>query len=616
MISIIGMAGRFPGAPDLPAYWDMLANGREGLVRLGNNDLLASGVPRKTFADPRYVPSAALLTGIDRFDANFWGINGHEASLMDPQQRVMLELAWHALEDAAIDPARTDASIGVFVGSALSTYLMFQIRNQISGPSAPSQLLAMIGNDKDYIATQLAYRLDLKGPAIAVQTACSSSLVAVHLACQSLLSGECDVAIAGGVSVRVPHGVGYLYEAGGMLSPDGHCRSFADDAAGTVFGSGAGVVVLRRADEAGRNRIRALVAGSAVNNDGNRKVGFTAPSQDRQAAVIAEAMAVAGIRPTDIGCIEGHGTATPLGDPVEVAALTAACRGAAPGAIALGSAKSNIGHIETAAGIAGLIKSVLMLEHKTIARSLHGDVPSTRIEWANTPFRLAGQTRPWTERLVAGVSSFGIGGTNAHIVLTRAPETTAGLTAPRLVVSARDTAALADLTRAYRERLEIEPAAFAELAGAAARLPRHRWWIEVSSADALARAVPSEGTPPEIEPHGNGPPIALPHYPFQRKRYWIESDHSLLGPPIATPFNETVRQVRLPPARLALLEQHVVDGTPPACPPPSTWPCSHRSRRTNRIRPRSRTLPSPCRCRSMPRPTSRFGRPPTASCES
>ncbi len=562
MIAIIGMAGRFPGAPDLPAYWDMLANGREGLVRLSDNDLLASGVPRATFGDPRYVSAAALLKGIDRFDANFWGINGHEASLMDPQQRVMLELAWHALEDAAIDPSRTDASIGVFVGTAVSTYLMFQIRNQISGPSAPSQLLAMVGNDKDYIATQLAYRLDLKGPAIAVQTACSSSLVAVHLACQSLLSGECDIAIAGGVSVRVPHGVGYLYEAGGMLSPDGHCRSFADDAAGTVFGSGAGLVVLRRADDAGRDRVRALLLGSAVNNDGSRKVGFTAPSQDRQAAVIAEALAVADVRATDIGCIEGHGTATALGDPVEVAALAAACRGAAPGAIALGSAKSNIGHTETAAGIAGLIKTVLMLEHRTIARSLHADSPSTRIGWQDTPFRLAAETRPWTERLVAGVSSFGIGGTNAHVVLARAPDVRAAVTAPRLVVSARDKAALAALTQAYRDRLETAPTSFAVLAGAATRRPQHPWWIAVESADALASAVPTEGTPPDVEARGDGPAAGLPLYPFQRRRYWIESRQDLIGPPIATPFGETVHQIDIGPARLALLEQHVVDGTP------------------------------------------------------
>ncbi|MGH7030916.1 MAG: polyketide synthase, partial [Stellaceae bacterium] len=410
-IAIIGMAGRFPGAPDLPAFWELLVNAREGLVRLGRDELLAEGVPAAALADPRYVPAAGMLEAIDRFDAGFWGIARREAALMDPQQRIALETAWHALEDAAIDPRRADGAIGVFVGAAISTYLLTRLRDEIAGPSAPSQLLAMIGNDKDYIATQLAYRLDLTGPAIAVQTACSSSLVAVHLACQSLNAGECDIAIAGGVSVRVPHRVGYLHEAGGMLSPDGHCRSFAEDAGGTVFASGCGLVVLRRLDEAGHDRVRAVVLGSAVNNDGNRKIGFTAPSQDRQSAVIAEAIAVAGVAPADIGYVEGHGTATELGDPVEVAALSSALRGAAPGAVALGSAKSTIGHAETAAGIAGLIKTVLMLEHATIAPTLHAAHPSRRIPWGDTPLRLATAVLPWSERRVAGVSSFGIGGT-------------------------------------------------------------------------------------------------------------------------------------------------------------------------------------------------------------
>ena len=562
VIAIVGMAGRFPGAPDLRAYWDMLANGREGLTPLAETDLLTSGVPRGTFGDPRYVRTAGALQGIDRFDAGFWGMSAHEASLMDPQQRILLELAWHALEDAGIDPARTDATIGVFVGTAVSTYLLFQLRDQISGPSAPSQLLSMVGNDKDYIATQLAYRLDLRGPAVAVQTACSSSLVAVHLASQSLLAGECDIAIAGGVSVRVPHRVGYLYEAGGMVSPDGHCRSFADDAAGTIFGSGAGLVVLRRADEAGGHRVRALLLGSAVNNDGNRKVGFTAPSQDRQAAVIAEAMAIAGLRPADIGCIEGHGTATSLGDVVEVAALTAACRGAAPGAIALGSAKSNIGHTETAAGVAGLIKSVLMLENSTIAQSLHSDVPSTRVEWKSTPFQLARETLPWTKRLVAGVSSFGIGGTNAHAIVGKAPASIGRLTAARLVISARDKAALGALTEEYRAALDAKPQAFAEVAGAAARRPRHGFWVEARSASELTGAVVKEGTAPEVDTTGDGAPLALPSYPFQRKRYWVDADQPLLGPAIATPFAETMHQIKLTPARLALLEQHVVEGIP------------------------------------------------------
>lgn len=557
MIALIGMAGRFPGAPDLHAYWDLLVNGREGLTRLSHDELLAAGVAPEVLADPRYVPAAATLGGFDRFDAGFWDIGGHEAALMDPQQRVLLELAWHALEDAGIDPRRTDASIGVFVGAAISTYLLFQLRQAIAGPSAPSQLLAMMGNDKDYMATQLAYRLDLRGPAVSVQTACSSSLVAVHMACQSLLSGECDIALAGGVSVRVPHRAGYLHEAGGMLSPDGHCRSYAEDAAGTVFGSGAGLVVLRRAEDAGRDRVRALLLGSAVNNDGSRKIGFTAPSQDRQAAVIAEALAVADLRPTDIGYVEGHGTGTPLGDPVEVAALAAAYRGAPAGSVRLGSAKSNLGHTETAAGVAGLIKAALMLGHGVIAPTLHADAPNSRIEWHETPFRLAQQAQPWTERLVAGVSSFGVGGTNAHVVLGRAPAGRGRTAASRLIVSARDPAALGDLAAAYQARIAADPGAFPAIAGAAARRARLPVWAQIAADGALQPVSVSDQVAPEVSTVGDGPPVDLPLYPFQRTRHWYSSPTSLLREPVPTPSGETLRQVGLP---LGMLRQHVVGG--------------------------------------------------------
>ena len=561
MISVIGMAARLPGSPDLAAYWALLQSGREGLTRLDAETLLSAGVAPETIADPRYVPAAATLDGFDRFDAGFWGIAAHEAALMDPQQRILLELAWHALEDAGVDSRRTEASIGVFVGAAISTYLLFQLRQTIAGPSAPSQLLAMAGNDKDYMATQLAYRLDLKGPAVSVQTACSSSLVAVHIACQSLMSGECDIALAGGVSVRIPHGVGYLHEAGGMLSPDGHCRSFADDAAGTVFGSGAGLVVLRRAEDAGRNRIRAVILGSAVNNDGSRKVGFTAPSQDRQAAVIAEAMGVAAVSPASIGYLEGHGTGTPLGDPVEVAAVAAAYRGAARGSVALGSCKSNIGHTETAAGAAGLIKTILMLEHATIVPTLHAARPSTRIDWADTPFVLPRETRPWTERRLAGVSSFGIGGTNAHVIVGAAPPaTTTPPKASRLFLSASSEAALASLRTGYLEKVTAQPHAFAEIAGAAARRPRLPVWLAADTPRALAEAAPQSGPPPEIAEEGGGPPVDAPLYPFQRVRHWATAQAALLGPPLATPFNETLRQMQIDPARYALLRQHRVDG--------------------------------------------------------
>ncbi len=564
-IAIIGMAGRFPGAPDLPALWALLESGREGITRLDRAALLAEGVPAATIDDSRYVPAAAALEGIDRFDAAFWGIAPHEAELMDPQQRILLEVAWHALEDAHCDPRRTDAQIGVFIGSAISTYLLFRLRSQIEGPSRAGQLLAMAGNDKDYAATQLAYRLDLKGPAIAVQTACSSSLVAIHLACQSLLSGECDIAIAGGVSIRVPHQVGYRHEEGGMLSPDGHCRSFAEGAAGTVFGSGCGLVVLRRAEDAGQDRIRALILGTAVNNDGSHKVGFAAPSQDRQAAVIAEAMAVAGVTPADIGHVEGHGTGTPIGDPIEVAALSAAYRGAAPGSVALGSLKSAIGHTETAAGVAGLIKTVLMLERGMIAPTLHAAEPSRRIPWAETPFRLATALRPWTERRIGGVSSFGIGGTNAHAVVAAAPgrdvaaapgrSAVARQASPRLILSARDEAALGALRAAYAARLAAPGADFAAIAAAAARRPRLPITLVADSAAALADSVPSRDPPPEPPP-ATGVPVDLPPYPFQRRRHWAATPR--LGAPIPLPSGETLHIATPEP----WLRQHVVDGIP------------------------------------------------------
>lgn len=559
-IAIIGMAGRFPGAPDVPALWSLLRDGREGLARLDPAALAAEGVAPELLADPRYVPAAAALERIDAFDAGFWSIPPHEAALMDPQQRILLETAWHALEDAHLDPKRAGASVGVFVGAAVSTYLLFRLHGRISGPSAPSQLLAMAGNDKDYAATQLAYRLDLKGPAVSVQTACSSSLVAVHMACQSLLSGECDVAIAGGVSIRVPHRVGYLHEPGGMLSPDGHCRSFAEDAAGTVFGSGCGLVVLRRLEDTARDRVRAVLLGTAVNNDGAAKVGFAAPSQDGQAAVIAEALAVAGIAPEEVGHVEAHGTGTPLGDPIEVAALNAAFRGVPAGRVLLGSVKSNLGHLETAAGVTGLIKTVLMLEHAAVAPTLHAEVPSGRIAWAGSPFRLATRAQPWETRRVGGVSSFGIGGTNAHAVVGAAPaRARARMARPRLLLSAADPAALADLVAAYRARLAAG-GDVAELAAAAARRPRLAWWVEASSAEALAAATPQRGAAPAPEPAGEGAPIDAPAYPFRRERHWAEAPAVLLGPPMPTPRGEEVRGIDL--SALPWLHQHRVAGRP------------------------------------------------------
>lgn len=433
-VAIVGMAARYPGAPDLDAFRDLLLQGRDAVTALTPDDLAAEGVPTELSADPRYVAAASVLERIDCFAAVRFGIPPHEAALMDPQQRILLETAAAALDDAGIESRREERSIGAFAGAAISTYLLNRLAPHVlAGPSSAVQLLAMTGNDKDYTAAQLAYRLDLKGPVLSVQTACSTSLVAVHLACQSLLGGECEIALAGGVSVRVPQRVGYRHEAEGMLSPSGRCRSYGAAADGTLFGSGCGVVVLKRLDDAlaDGDRVHAVILGSAVNNDGARKMGFSAPSQEQQAAVVSEALAVAGVTPDGIGYIEGHGTGTPLGDPIEVAALTSVFRGRPPASIGLGSVKSNIGHTETAAGIAGLIKAVLMLEADRLAPTLHVDQANPRIDIDRTPFRLIRTAEPWDGPRRAGVSSFGIGGTNAHVVLAAAPDAVSVLPRPR-----------------------------------------------------------------------------------------------------------------------------------------------------------------------------------------
>ncbi len=359
-IAIIGLAGRFPGARDVDEFWRNLAAGRESIARLDDDALAAAGVTRATLARPDYVKANAVVAEAERFDAAFFGYTPREAELLDPQQRVFLECAWSALEHAGWNPLAVPGATGVFAGSGLNTYLLRQIAPNAAAVASAGGFSVMIANDKDFLPTRVAYKLNLRGPALAVQTACSTSLVAVHLAVQSLLAGECDTALAGGVSIRFPQTAGYLHQEGMILSPDGHCRAFDARAAGTVGGNGAGVVVLKRlADaQADGDTIHAVIRGSAVNNDGAGKVGYTAPSVEGQEAVIAEAIAVAGIEAASIGYVEAHGTGTALGDPIEVAALTRAFRQttAASQFCALGSVKTNVGHLDTAAGVTGLIR--------------------------------------------------------------------------------------------------------------------------------------------------------------------------------------------------------------------------------------------------------------------
>lgn len=435
-IAIIGMACRLPGATDPDAFWRLLTSGRDAFTNLDEGALRAAGLSAASLADPAYVRRAPILTGIDLFDAGFFGLSAEQADLLDPQHRLFFECAWEAMARAGRPPRQAgrdagDERVGVFAGCSISSYLLFNLLPGMQTGASASTLLSMIGNDKDYLASHLAYLLGLRGPSIGVQTACSTSLVAVHLACQSLLSGECDMALAGGVTVRVPHAVGYRYEPGSILSPTGQCRCFDAGADGTVFGSGAGVVLLKRLDAARRDGdpVLASILGSAVNNDADRKAGYTAPSVDGQAAVIAEALAVAGVAPDSIGYIEAHATATPIGDPIEVRALSRCfpVNRSGRGRIALGSAKSAIGHVEAAAGIAGLIAAVQALRHATIPALAHFSTPNPVLNIQDTAFDLRAAPRSWPDipgPRRAGVSSFGIGGTNAHVVLEQAPVAT------------------------------------------------------------------------------------------------------------------------------------------------------------------------------------------------
>ncbi|QIR37150.1 acyltransferase domain-containing protein [Tolypothrix sp. PCC 7910] len=427
-IAIISIAGRFPGAQDIAQFWQNLRDGVESISQLTDEELINAGVSPDLVNKSHYVKASAALENIELFDANFFGYSAKEAELIDPQQRLFLELAWEAIEKAGYDPQTYNGLIGVYGGVGMNRYLLNNLypHHQLSETFDPLQL--GIANDKDFLPTRVAYKLNLTGPAINVQTACSTSLVAVHLACQSLLNGECDMALAGGVSLSIPQNKGYLYQEEMILSPDGHCRAFDAKAQGTIGGSGAAIVVLKRLQDAiaDRDQIHAIIKGSAINNDGAMKVGYTAPSVSGQAAVIGEAQAVAGVEAETISYIEAHGTATPLGDPIEIAALTQAFRQNTDkkGFCAIGSVKTNLGHLDTAAGVTGLIKTVLALQHKMLPPSLHFETPNPKIDFANSPFYVNTTLTEWktdnTPRR-AGVSSFGMGGTNAHVILEETP---------------------------------------------------------------------------------------------------------------------------------------------------------------------------------------------------
>lgn len=464
-IAVIGMEARFPGAATVEQYWNNLQAGRECLSRFDASDLDPS-IPERLRNNPAYVPVRGVLGDADRFDAAFFGISPREAEVLDPQQRVFLELAWHALENAGYAPGTSEAMVGVFAGMSNNSYFQNHVAKHPDVLEMFGEIPAMVANEKDYVATRVSYKLDLRGPSISIATACSTSLVAVCHAFNSLLDYQCDIALAGAAAVSCPQERGYLFQEGSIMAPDGKVRAFDHGAQGTVFGNGAGIVVLKRLSEAlaDGDTIHAVIRGAAMNNDGADKVSFTAPSVSGQAQVIELAQEFAGLGPEDIDYIETHGTGTPLGDPIEVTALTQAFRRATQRRqyCGLGSVKPAIGHLDVAAGVAGLIKLVLAVEHGKLPPTLNFEAVNPELGLEESPFYIVDRLRDWPDTgrpRRGGVSAFGLGGTNAHVVVEQAPDVAPAEARPGphiLPVSARTPEAL--------ER---------QLAGLADYLPRH-----------------------------------------------------------------------------------------------------------------------------------------------
>ncbi|MFG1797764.1 SDR family NAD(P)-dependent oxidoreductase [Nocardia sp. NPDC049149] len=475
-IAIVGMAGRFPGASDIDVFWDALHAGRELITHFDREELLEAGVSAEDLDRSGYVGARGVLADADLFDAGFFGFSPREAEVLDPQHRLFLECAWESLEDAGYDPTRYPGPIGVFAGVGMNTYLLENILPDSELVAAMGDFQIMTLNDKDTLPTRVSYKLGLRGPSVAVQTSCSSGLVSVQFACDSLNNFGCDMALAGAVAVKFPQRVGYRSVKGGIVSPDGRCRAFDAQAQGTVAGGGLGIVVLKRLADAldDHDHVYAVIRGGAVNNDGNRKVGYAAPSIAGQAEAVAAAIAQSGVAPRTIGYVETHGTATPIGDPIEIAALTRAFRSGteASGYCAIGSVKTNIGHLDSAAGMAGLIKVALALQAGQIPPSLHFESPNPAIDFESSPFFVNTRLRPWPvaeHPRRAGVSSFGVGGTNAHLVLEEAPRPDrvrmSATGAPELLVwSAREPESLDTAIDRFRDWLPNDAAGLGDIA--------------------------------------------------------------------------------------------------------------------------------------------------------
>jgi phthiocerol/phenolphthiocerol synthesis type-I polyketide synthase E len=552
-IAVVGLACRFPGAPSPGAFWRNLLDSVDSVHDYTDAELAAAGVEPALCRDPAHVKAGGLVSGIGEFDAGFFGFAPDEAAMTDPQHRLFLETAWEALEDAGCDPDRYQGTIGVFAGASVNRYFLFHLLGQDRPVAGDWEDRLLPYQASDYLPAQVAYRFGLTGPTVAVQTACSTSLVSVCLAAQSLTDYRCDLALAGGVSVTWPR---HRYRPGGLVSPDGRCRAFDAAAQGSGFGSGSGTVALKRLDDAQRDRdhVYAVLRGWAVTNDGSARAGFAVPGIEGQAAAVTEALAAAGAGPDDIGFVEAHGSGTPLGDAIEVAALTRAHR-AAGGRhceeCALGAVKTSISNLDAAAGIAGFIKAALACAEGVIPANLHFSQPHPDVALAGSPFFVPVKTLRWDQASrLAAVSSFGLGGTNAHAVLAAPPppdDVPPGAGPWMLRLSARTPEDLRALAARLGDWLAGHPGTrLADVAYTLAEgrrrfgctaefpartLPQARQALAAVAAGKQAGPAAAATGPAAGDP---GRRIPLPTYPFRRRRYWIEPAMTGTGLPGTT----------------------------------------------------------------------------------
>lgn len=547
-IAIIGIAGRFPGASNIEQFWQNLCDAKESISTFSTEMVEKSGINKDFANQPNYVKAKGILEGIEEFDADFFNMSEKEASLTDPQHRLFLECAWEGLENAGYDPTQISGSVGVFAGTGMSSYFLHNLYPRPELKESMDPYLIQIGNDKDFLATKVSYKLNLKGPSLSVQTACSTSLVAVCSACNHLLTYQCDFALAGGVAVVVPQASGYLYHEGMILSPDGHCRPFDANAQGTVMSNGVGLVVLKRLSDAlkDKDHVYAVIRGYGMNNDGSRKVGYMAPSIEGQAEAISSALAMAGIDPETIGYIETHGTGTLLGDPIEIRGLLQAYgTNSIQKTCVIGSVKSNIGHTVEAAGVIGLIKTALALHYKKIPPTLYFHEPNPHIDFSKTPFYVNSELKEWevssTTPRRAAVSSFGVGGTNAHLVLEEWQNEISNTenAAYELILSARSLRVLTHVAHNLGRYLSLHPeVSLIDVAYTLKERKRFKYTRKLvcknrdEAISALLHFDPDSisANTSNISECNKGKRVPIPTYPFEKKRLWIDPIHKLEMP--------------------------------------------------------------------------------------